>query len=218
MPEALHHGDADGGEDEHDVDDSLPHHAGFGVAGRAEGLEVPAHRRSPLRVVGRGVDALALGQQRREGVVRADLLPPVRPRRGRAGGTAATAIGWLVGPVLAQQQWTPGDLMKVKRVSDVHVSPDGKRVVFAVRQAMLDGGASEYLTHVHIVNADGSGSRQLTKGESCEIPQWSPDGKWIAYLSQSGRRNIWLMAPDGVESHQLTHIKTGVSSFSPGFN
>src|ERR1700733_9778517 len=95
--------------------------------------------------------------------------------------TALFAVLLLAGPALAQpKEWTPLQMMQVKRISGVQVSPDGKRVVFAVRQALLENGKSEYLTHIHVANADGSGTVQLTQGEkSCDDPHWSPDGKWI---------------------------------------
>ncbi len=111
--------------------------------------------------------------------------------------------------------WTPTQMMQVKRISGVQVSPDGKRVVFAVREALLDGGKSEYRTHIHVANADGSGSIQLTQGDkSCDDPQWSPDGKWIAFGStRSGKRNLWLIAPAGGEPVQLTNMKIAVTSF-----
>src|SRR5207244_79683 len=82
--------------------------------------------------------------------------------------------------------------------------PDGKRVAFTVRQASTDGERSEYLTHIHLVNADGSESRQLTQGDkSCDSPQWSPDGKLIAFLSaRAGKRDLWLIRPAGGEARR----------------
>ena len=71
---------------------------------------------------------------------------------------------WLLraGPLAAQ---SPAELMKLKRIGRVDVSPDGKRVVYAVKQALMDDGKSEYLTHLHLANADGSGAVQLTQGD-----------------------------------------------------
>ncbi len=120
-------------------------------------------------------------------------------------------------PVVAQpaKEWSPLQMMQVKRISGVQVSPDGKRVVYAVKQAVLDGGKSEYLTHIYLANADGTDTFQLTKGDkSCEEPQWSPDGNWIAFLSRkTGKRNVWVMSPDGMNSVQLTTMASDVTSF-----
>src|SRR5262245_13725979 len=90
---------------------------------------------------------------------------------------------FLSSPLAAQpkQAWTPTQMMQVKKISSVHVSPDGKQVVYAVKQAVMEDGLSEYLSHIYLVNADGTGSVQLTTGDkSCEAPQWSPEGKEIA--------------------------------------
>src|SRR5262249_640250 len=87
------------------------------------------------------------------------LIPSARPDEK----TAATAL-------------TPDQLMKVKQVGSVQVSPDGKRVAFTVRQAVMDNDKSEYRTHIHLVNSDGSEAMQLTQGDvSCDQPRWSPD-------------------------------------------
>jgi dipeptidyl aminopeptidase/acylaminoacyl peptidase len=114
----------------------------------------------------------------------------------------------------APNEWTPERMMDLKQVGGVQVSPDGKRVVFTVRQAVMDGNKSEYLTHIHLVNVDGSDSVQLTQGDkSCDQPRWSPDSKSIAFLSaRVGKRNIWLLPVQGGEAQQLTRSKTDVTS------
>src|SRR5262245_23184696 len=113
------------------------------------------------------------------------------------------------------REWTPERMMQVKRVGGLQVSPDGKRVVFTVRQAVMEGEKSEYLTHIHLANGDGSQSQQLTQGDrSCLDPQWSPDGSRIAFLSsRSGKKNVWLIRPDGGEAQQLTDVKSEVGTF-----
>lgn len=115
----------------------------------------------------------------------------------------------------ASADWTPELMMRVKQIGSVQVSPDGKQVAYTVRQALLDGGKSEYLTHIRLANSDGSNDRQLTQGSlSCDNPQWSPDGKWLAYVSKStNKKNVWLTPATGGKREPLTDSKSDVSSF-----
>ncbi len=111
--------------------------------------------------------------------------------------------------------WTPEQMMRVQRIGGVQVSPDGKRVVFTVRHALMEGEKSEYLTHIHLAGSDGSQPRQLTQGDrSCLDPRWSPDGRRVAFLSnRSGKKNVWLLRPDGGEAQQLTDVPSEVVAF-----
>jgi dipeptidyl aminopeptidase/acylaminoacyl peptidase len=117
--------------------------------------------------------------------------------------------------------WTPEQMMKVRRVGSVQVAPDGRRVAFTIREALMEDERSEYLTHIYLVDADGTDQIQLTYGApfgngeaSSDNPQWSPDGEWIAFTSgRSGKSNVWLIRVCGGEARQLTDVQTGVSSF-----
>jgi dipeptidyl aminopeptidase/acylaminoacyl peptidase len=111
--------------------------------------------------------------------------------------------------------WTPAVMMKVKRIGSVQVSPDGKQVVFAVRHAVIDTDKSEYLTHLYLADAAGGRETQLTQGDkSCDDPQWSPDGQWIAFISsRSGKKNLWVIRPGGGEAQQVSDAKTGVGNY-----
>lgn len=111
--------------------------------------------------------------------------------------------------------WTTDLALQVKRIGSVQVSPEGSRVAFTVRHAVMSDEKSEYLTHIHVSGIDGSGATQLTRGDkSCDDPQWSPDGNWLAFLSaRSGNKNLWLIRSALGEALQLTNIKSDVSSF-----
>lgn len=80
---------------------------------------------------------------------------------------------------------------------------------------MITDEKSDYLTHVYMANTDGTTSRQITFGDkSCADPQWSPNGKWLAFTSaRSGKNDIWLMRLDGGEAEQLTNARISVLSF-----
>src|SRR5947209_8487416 len=118
-------------------------------------------------------------------------------------GTFATAVHSAESDT--PKTWTPSLMMQVKRAGAVQVSPDGKQVAFAVREAVMKDDKSEYLTHIHLANTDGKQARQLTRGDkSCDDPQWSPDGQWIAFVSsRAGKKNLWVIGASGGEAQQL---------------
>src|SRR3989304_4052969 len=58
--------------------------------------------------------------------------------------------------------WTIDETMEVRSVDNIRISPDGRRVLFAVRTAVLSGDKGEYLTQIYSANADGTNERSLT--------------------------------------------------------
>ncbi len=144
-------------------------------------------------------------------------------RRSCSKQNLLAAVAWLMlwasavtaGDADRPPAWSPTLMMQVKRIGSVVVSPDGRRVAFTVRQAVMDGDVSEYRTHIHLVCSDASETRQLTHGDkSCDDPQWSPDGKWIAFVSaRVGKKNLWVIPIDGGEAVPLTELKSDVGSF-----
>lgn len=111
------------------------------------------------------------------------------------------------------------DLLKVRFPHQAALSPDGGRVVFAM--ARLDYEANEFRGHLWMVPTSGGAPRPFTADEGRDTnPVWSPDGRWIAFLSNRGGRRrgrkraamqLWVIPSDGGEAQQLTFFKAGVS-------
>ena len=111
--------------------------------------------------------------------------------------------------------WTPQQCLKLKNITAVRPSPDGSKVLYTVREAMMTPERSEYINQVFVCNADGSNTIQLTRGEkNSGNPKWSYDGKWIAYTSnRDGKNNLYVLPLGGGESERLTDVKSGVGDF-----
>src|ERR1700733_13137812 len=104
----------------------------------------------------------------------------------------------LVPPaVAAPRGLTIEDMLAMQRVGDPAVSPDGKRVAFAVRDTDFDANRGRF--DVWLPAVDGSSIRQLTSNpENDTDPQWSADGKWVYFMSsRSGSSQVWRINPDG---------------------
>lgn len=115
------------------------------------------------------------------------------------------------------QTWDPEMQLKVKAVGTPRVSPDGSRIVYTVNEAVTTPDKSEFVTQIWMANLATKQSVQLTFGDkSSTNPKWSPDGKWIAFLSnrKDNRNNLYRLPLDGGEAEPLTDLKSGVGNFN----
>jgi dipeptidyl aminopeptidase/acylaminoacyl peptidase len=109
---------------------------------------------------------------------------------------------------------TVDDLLGLRTAGGAQVSPDGRWVAYTVSETNLEKDA--YVTHLHLVPAEGGASVQLTRGEkSATAARWSPDSRWLAFLSPRAddKNQIFVIPPDGGEAIQLTKSETAVASF-----
>ncbi|HEX6847522.1 MAG TPA: S9 family peptidase [Chitinophagaceae bacterium] len=111
--------------------------------------------------------------------------------------------------------WSPDQCLKMKNISAVAPSPDGSKVVYTVREAIMTDDRSEYVNQVYLCNSDGSNTTQLTKGDKNSAnPKWSPDGKWIAFTSsRDGKTNLYILPVGGGEAEKVTDVKSGVGNY-----
>lgn len=108
----------------------------------------------------------------------------------------------------ASSGWTLDNTLNMASMSEADISPDGKKVIYSVSRAIMTDTQSVLDSHIYLSDINGENTVQLTKGEgSFHSPQWSPDGKQIAFLSPAtGKNEIWLMPAEGGEAIQLTHV------------
>jgi len=116
----------------------------------------------------------------------------------------------------AQTNWEPELQLKLKVPGTPRVSPDGKKVVYTVSEAVMTADKSEYVTQIWIGDVAAKQNTQLTFGEkSSSNPRWSPDGNWIAFLSnrKDNKNQLYLLSTNGGEAEPLTETKSSVSDF-----
>jgi len=115
----------------------------------------------------------------------------------------------MASTVLAQKQpFDANALLKISRISDPQVSPDGKLVAFTVQTIDLDQNKKP--TQVWLVSVSGGVPRQIThEGSRNEHARWSPDGKLLAFISdRSGASQVWLMEVENGNARQATNLAT----------
>ena len=92
---------------------------------------------------------------------------------------------------------------------DANPSPDGRSVAFVFRPF-------DDLKRMDISLIDlSTGSTRTIYGKTgvrAWMPRWSPDGSWIAFISQeAGWNDLWLVRSDGGGLHQVTNIGADIS-------
>ncbi len=105
------------------------------------------------------------------------------------------------------------EIISIRSVGGLVISPDGKSIAFGVHTT--DWENNRYDSEIWLAR-DGEEPFQLTrtKNGSSSSPQWSPDGKWLAFLTDRGeRRQIYLIRPNGGEAQKITEAKEGINSF-----
>jgi dipeptidyl aminopeptidase/acylaminoacyl peptidase len=112
--------------------------------------------------------------------------------------------------------------LEMKSAFNPRISPDGRRVVYEIQSTNWEDNSFD--RNLWIVDAAGDEGRPLTTAKkSSTSAEWSPDGKWIAFLSDrpaqisgspADKRQLYVISADGGEAQQLTKNESGVDTFA----
>ncbi len=112
---------------------------------------------------------------------------------------------------------TVDDLFEIRGVSDPQISPDGSWLAYAVSKMDLKEEKSD--SDIWMTSWDGSKTIRLTTSKDRETtPRFSPDGKYLAFLSgrdySADTDQVWLLNRSGGEAERITDLKGGVEDYA----
>ena len=109
------------------------------------------------------------------------------------------------------------DYLAIKTVASPAVSPDGRFAAYIVREVDVPGDRrTARLWRVALpAGAAGAGRPEpLTQAGSVSAPAYSPDGRYLAFLSdRTDTTQVWVLPTAGGEAFAVTAVKQGVKAF-----
>jgi len=123
-----------------------------------------------------------------------------------------------------QKTFTAADLIQLEVPASPVISPDAKQVAFTIRKPDLQ--ASQWIMQIYVVSVAKKSVRQMTKSASdCSSPSWSPDGKWLTFLSKresstekvrndSGIQRLFALPMEGGEAVTLTNLSSDIEEYT----
>ena len=108
-------------------------------------------------------------------------------------------------------------IMKMKSVESLSLSPDSKWIAYVVTR--VDEEKDKKFSQIHITSIDGKSTLPMTAVYmNASDPQWSPDGKYLAFLGVRGtdkdtENQVWTLDLRGGEAVQFTNVPQGVNSY-----
>ena len=122
---------------------------------------------------------------------------------------------------------TSEDYFAFQNISDAHISPDGKQVVYVLTTVDQKRNRRDNSIWLVAIDAKSAPRRLTAEGVNSNSPRWSPDGSRLAFLStrsgqaaasgggetETPRPQIYVLRFDGGEAQAVTHLKNGAGAF-----
>jgi len=126
---------------------------------------------------------------------------------------AATLCGLAFSPLLLAEPFSAEHLVRLDRVGAPALSPDGARVVYALRRTDMEANTGRY--DLWISSTAGEAPTRLTRHEANDTaPAWSADGSAVYFLSKRDEKTqVWRIAMAGGEAEAVTDLPLDVGTF-----
>ena len=136
-------------------------------------------------------------------------------------GALIGALAMLAAPAWGAKAPTITQSLEMVTYGSPKISPDGRKVVF--EQTTTNWETNAFDTSLWLADMATGQKRRLTLAvKSSSDAAWSPDGRWIAFLSDrpgalpkspADKRQLYVMPADGGEAQQLGVFEKGANSF-----
>src|SRR5262245_48402220 len=111
-------------------------------------------------------------------------------------------LALMISAYAQKRAFTIEDLYRIKNISGLQISPDGKSIIYVVSTSDLPRGRRT--GRIWIMDIGSTNAREITT-QNAFSPQFFPDGS-IAFLAvKDGGVQLFLMPPKGGEWKQLTN-------------
>ncbi|HZM27929.1 MAG TPA: S9 family peptidase [Gemmatimonadales bacterium] len=146
-----------------------------------------------------------------------------RMRRGHLARAALpiVALAFPLSPTFpqapARRAFSLDDLARIRTITEPAISPDGAWVSYTV--TTVDSARDREQSDIWMTSWDGTRTVRLTSSpESEHGAAWSPDGRWLAFLSDRGdpheNDQLWLLDRAGGEAERITGFPGGIDDFA----
>lgn len=141
------------------------------------------------------------------------------PQLFRVLALTVLTLMFFIGTMTAAEPLSPEDLLSLKQVTGVQISPDGQWIAYTVEvPRRADEKPGEAYSVLYLVSVKtGEVKALLTGAVDAKSIAWKPDGSAIAFLAEGEekgtQKQVWLIPAGGGKAQQITRSETSVTDF-----
>lgn len=132
----------------------------------------------------------------------------------------AFLVGAASGAADELRDWTASDVVRLRRVTDAQISPDGSKIAYVLSvprdlNEEEEKGGPAY-AELHLVDRQGVSRAFVTGTVNVGHVKWTPDGHGISFTAKRGddkEASLWVIPHDGGEARKVVEHATGVGDY-----